>query len=415
MNDPRDGSSRAASKGSNLEDLRRQNLGAVLSLVHANRSMTRAEITHATGLNRSTVATIVAELESLDLVSVSQPSDTKRVGRPSTVVTPSDNYIAVAVNPDTDAITIGVVAMGGRVLRHFRFDVEQSPTPTQTVSTLSALLRGLELSEGAVVLGVGIALPGLVGARDGIVRVAPHLGWKDEPLVEMVAEATGLPTWAANDATCGVVAEGQFGEAAGADNIVYLNGGSGGIGGGAIVGGQLLAGEGGFSGELGHTLVNSGGLRCHCGAIGCLETEVNRDALLQAAGLGPHEVDRLGERLRAGYGVDDAITDTLNRQVDFLGIALRNFVNTFNPGIVILGGFLAAVHDASGDALQRVVATTALPGPASEVRIISSDLQDNLLIGAGELVFQTVLRDPTYAMSRAPSALGTETVQPAAV
>ncbi|TQJ30707.1 ROK family transcriptional regulator [Microbacterium sp. SLBN-146] len=395
MKDTADGGARAGSRGSNLEDLRRQNLGAVLSLVHANRSITRAEITHATGLNRSTVATIVAELESLELVTVSQPVDTKRVGRPSTIVGPSERHIAVALNPDTDAITIGVVAMGGRVLREFRFDMEQSPSATQTVSTLKALLRGLELSHRGSVLGIGIAVPGLVGARDGIVRVAPHLDWRDEPLVEMVVTATGIPAWAANDATCGVVAEGQFGEGAGEENVVYLNGGSGGIGGGAIVGGQLLTGQGGFSGELGHTLVNSDGLRCHCGAVGCLETEVNRNDLLAAVGLETATNAQLEDRLRTLYLTDPNVTAVVDRQLEFLGIALRNFVNTFNPGIVVLGGFLASVRNATGGALQEAVEHSALPGPASEVRIVSSTLEDNLLIGAGELVFQAVLRDPT--------------------
>ncbi|MFF2370935.1 ROK family protein [Agromyces sp. NPDC058110] len=397
MKDPIGGTSRLGSKGRNLEDLRRQNLSTVLSLVHANRSMTRADLTHATGLNRSTVATIVTELESLDLVTVSQPVDTKRVGRPSTVIGPSPRHIAVAVHPDKDAIAIGVVAMGGRVLREFRFDVEHAPSAVQTVNTLHALVRGLELSDGGTVLGIGIAVPGLVGASDGVVRVAPHLDWHDEPLVDMVAAATGLPTWAANDATCAVVAEGQFGEGVDEENVVYLNGGAGGIGGGVIVGGQLLSGENGYSGELGHMLVNSDGAECHCGAVGCLETEVNRDDLLGAVGLGDTEAGLLAERLREAYGTDDGVTALVDRQLAYLGVALRNLVNVFNPAVIVLGGFLGTLRNATGGRLQEGVERSALAGPASEVRIVSSSLEENVLIGAGELVFRTVLRDPTSA------------------
>ncbi|KQM82464.1 hypothetical protein ASE68_03515 [Agromyces sp. Leaf222] len=404
MKDPIGGTSRVGSRGRNLEDLRRQNLSTVLSLVHANRSMTRADLTHATGLNRSTVATIVTELESLDLVTVSQPVDTKRVGRPSTVIGPSPRHIAVAVHPDKDAISIGVVAMGGRVLREFRFDVERAPTAVHVVNTLQALVRGLELSEGGTVLGVGIGVPGLVGARDGVVRVAPHLDWHDEPLVQMVAKATGLPTWAANDATCAVVAEGQFGEGIDEDNVVYLNGGAGGIGGGVIVGGQLLSGENGYSGELGHMLVNSDGGLCHCGAVGCLETEVNRDDLLSVVGLGDAESSLLEQRLREAYGEEPAVTALVDRQLDFLGIALRNIVNIFNPGVIVLGGFLGAVRNATGDRLLDSVERAALAGPSSEVRIVSSTLDENVLIGAGELVFRTILRDPTSASVGSPTS-----------
>ncbi|SFR70423.1 Sugar kinase of the NBD/HSP70 family, may contain an N-terminal HTH domain [Agromyces sp. CF514] len=404
MKDPIGGTSRVGSKGRNLEDLRRQNLSTVLSLVHANRSMTRADLTHATGLNRSTVATIVTELESLDLVTVSQPVDTKRVGRPSTVIGPSPRHIAVAVHPDKDAIAIGIVAMGGRVLREFRFDVEQAPSAVHTVNTLHALVRGLELSDGGTVLGIGIGVPGLVGARDGVVRVAPHLDWHDEPLVDMVAKATGLPTWAANDATCAVVAEGQFGQGVDEDNVVYLNGGAGGIGGGVIVGGQLLSGENGYSGELGHMLVNSDGGQCHCGALGCLETEVNRDDLLGALGLGDAEASLLEQRLREAYGTDQGVTELVDRQLTYLGVALRNFVNIFNPGVIVLGGFLGALRNTTGTRLQDDVERSALAGPASEVRIVSSTLEDNVLIGAGELVFRTILRDPTSASTSAVPA-----------
>lgn len=395
MKDPIGGTSRVGSKGRNLEDLRRQNLSAVLSLLHANRSMTRADLTHATGLNRSTVATIVTELASLQLVTVSQPLDTKRVGRPSTVIRPSPRHIAVAVYPDIDAIAIGVVAMGGEVLREFRFDVERAPTAVHTVNTLQALLRGLELSDGGTVLGIGIGVPGLVGARDGVVRIAPHLDWYDEPLVDMVATATGLPAWAANDATCAVVAEGRFGEGVDQDNLVYLNGGAGGIGGGVIVGGQLLSGANGYSGELGHMLVNSDGTQCHCGAVGCLETEVNRDDLLRVVGLTGAEAGLLEQRLRDAYGTDPVVTAAVDRQLTFLGVALRNIVNIFNPGAIVLGGFLAAVRNVTQDRLQEAVERAAVAGPSSDVRIVSSSLDDNVLIGAGELVFQTILRDPT--------------------
>ncbi|MEU1970813.1 ROK family transcriptional regulator [Microbacterium sp. NPDC019599] len=394
-----DPDSRQPARGNNLEDLRRQNLSAILGLVHANGSLSRADITRATGLNRSTVATIVSELERMDLVVVSEPRDTKRVGRPSTVVGPSERFIAIAVNPDQDAIAIGIVAMGGQVLREFRFPVERIPSARETINTLSAVLQGLhgDLSAQRTVVGIGVAVPGLVGARDGIVRVAPHLAWRDEPIVELMAASTGYPTWAANDATCGVVAEGQFGIAAGEDNVVYLNGGAGGIGGGAILGGQLLSGESGFSGELGHTLVNSNGALCHCGAIGCLETEVSRSALLAAVGLEPQDASRLEERLRAGYRIDRSLTEVVDSQMQYLAVALRNFVNIFNPGLIVLGGFLADLFTVAGERLEYEVASSSLPGPATEVRIVGSTLENNLLIGAAELVLQTVLRDPTSA------------------
>lgn len=399
----RDSQSRSSSRGGSLDDLRRTNLSTVLDLVHVNGSASRAELTQATGLNRSTVATIVSELERLGLVEVAEPRDTKRIGRPSSVVTPSHRHVAVTVNPELDAVTIGIVALGGAVLRTVRCENETAPTGRGVVNLVSAVLAGMlpELDGAHRVVGIGLAVPGLVRRGDGLVTIAPHLGWRDEPITESIAEATGLPAAAANDASCGAVAEALFGAGRGFDDLVYLNGGASGIGGGVIAGGAPMGGKSGFSGELGHTLVNSGGTLCHCGSIGCLETEVVRSALLSAVGLSDGDEALLEDRLVAAYPVDAAVREVVDRQVRFLGIALRNIVNAFNPGCVILGGFLAILCRMEGEALVAAVRASSLPGPATDVVVVPSELgRDNLLIGAGELAFRAVMDDPASAATR---------------
>jgi len=393
----------APKRGSNLDDLRRGNLSTVLELIHASRSLSRADITRATGLNRSTVATIVTELETLGLVTVSEPADTKRIGRPSSVITPSDRFLAIAVNPELDALTIGLVGMGGRVLRMVRYENEREPTPTEMVKVAAAVLGGMlpSLEPEHRIVGVGLAVPGLVNAADGVVKLAPHLAWTDVPLAGMLAEAVDHPVFAGNDASCGIIAEAAFGAGIGEREIVYLNGGASGIGGGIVVGGEHLGGADGYGGELGHTLVESNGRPCHCGAVGCLETEVDRSRLMAVAGVtDPAQLDEL---LAAAYETSAEARDEVNRQVDYLAVALRNIVNALNPRLVILGGFLATLHRVGGERLERRVRATALPGSGTDVRIVASGLgRDNLLIGAAELAFASILADPAaFARSRA--------------
>ncbi|MGW9629509.1 ROK family transcriptional regulator [Agromyces sp. NPDC055520] len=392
---PLDSAASDSTRVGNLDSLRRSNLSTVLGLVHANRSLTRADITRATGLNRSTIATIVVELEELGLVTTGQSTEPKRVGRPSAVVTPAERVVAIVVNPELDATTIGVVALGGKVLRTVRFATERIPTSREVVNATAAVIAGMrpELESSHVVAGIGLAVPGLVRARDGLVKLAPHLGWVDEPLVEMIATATGLPAYAANDANCGIVADSLFGEGDSPDDIVYLNGGASGIGGGVISGGHVLTGASGYGGELGHTLVNSAGVRCHCGATGCLETEVTRAALIAA--VGAHDSDSLEALLVTRYLTYPEVRSVVDAQLAYLSVALRNIVNAFNPARIILGGFLATLHAVGGAYLETAIRSSALPGPADDVEIVASSLgRDNLLIGAAELVFAGVLRDP---------------------
>src|SRR5690242_15279792 len=109
--------------GTNTDDVRRRNLSAVLTLVHRGRTLPRSELTRKTGLARSTVKDLVAELVEGRLVEESHGAPASQVGRPSPLVRPQTDVLAIAVNPETDAITIGMVALGGTVL-----EVARHPT-----------------------------------------------------------------------------------------------------------------------------------------------------------------------------------------------------------------------------------------------------------------------------------------------
>ena len=207
-------------------------------------------------------------------------------------------------------------------------------------------------------MGIGVAVPGQVRLSDGMVREATHFGWSDEPLASMLAEATGLRVWAANAAVLGLRAESAFGAGRDVDDLVYLIGGASGIGGGGVSSGRLLTGAAGYAGEFGHIFVKSDGVECSCGSRGCLEAEVTQDALLGAVGLESAEATQLADRLVAA---DDPATRSLvARDYALLQIAVRDAVNAFNPSLVVLGGFLAALYRAAisqgaGDLLASVV------------------------------------------------------------
>ena len=289
----------ATKRGNGSDWLRRRNLSAVLTLVHHGGPLSRSRLTTATGLNRSTIAALVAELTDRRLVVETEPSPSNRVGRPSPVVQPDPRTIAVAVNPEIDAITVGIVGLGGTMVQRVRHALPRPPTVAEAVSIAAQVIDELraELGGSHRCVGIGLALPGLVRARDGLVRLAPHLGWSDEPVAEMLAAATGYPVVAANDASLGANAERVFGAGRGVSDLVYLNGGASGIGGGIIAGGRLLGGVEGYAGEFGHTLVTGRQTQDATGSAGSLELEVNRSALLTAVGLSSADPDDSRARL----------------------------------------------------------------------------------------------------------------------
>ncbi|GAA3862411.1 ROK family transcriptional regulator [Leifsonia kafniensis] len=399
-------------QGRNLDDVRRSNLAAVLGAVHVQGRVSRADLARATGLNRSTIGILVAELVERGLVDEVEPSSTRLAGRPSPSVVPREDVVALAVNPEIDAVTIGLVSLSGRVHKRIRYDTAHVPSPDEVVNIVAAVVAGMsgELDRSFRTVGVGLAVPGLVRDGDGVVILGPHLGWKDVPIAAMLSEALSLPVAAANDASTGVMAEYTFGVGRGTQNLIYLNGGASGIGGGVAIDGMLLTGSSGFAGEFGHSLVNSAGVLCHCGAIGCLETEVSQAPLLDTLGLdstGSEQLESvlLGQFSREG-GPEREILDLVHRQLDFLAVALRGVVNMFNPELVLLGGFLGTLYAAAPERLEAGVRTRALVGPRDDVRFARAELgADLLLVGAAQLAFAPILADPaSFGAAASPAA-----------
>jgi predicted NBD/HSP70 family sugar kinase len=386
----------AAPDGRGNSDVRRHNLSLVLRLVHQSRGVPRSQLTRSTGLNRSTIAALVGELAERELLVEAGPDASNQVGRPSPLALPGPRPIAIAVNPEIDAITVGVVGLGANVLRRVRRPLAESPSVADAVAVTAELVSELrrEFETGHTILGIGAAIPGLVRARDGMVRLAPHLLWVDEPFAAQLEAATGLPVFAANDANLGTRAESIFGAGRGGSDLIYLNGGASGIGGGIISGGRAITGVEGYAGEFGHTVVSTAGERCHCGAIGCLETEVRRDRLVALTGLADVDGDELEAALLTGDSPE--IRAEVLRQLEFLSVALRNAVNILNPGAIVLGGFLSSLYAVAPDRLDELVAGGPLRASSELVSVLRSELGANrLMIGAAELAFEPVLEDPS--------------------
>jgi predicted NBD/HSP70 family sugar kinase len=389
--------------GTSQDASRNANLSALLTLVHVQGPTTRAALTTALGLNRSTIGDLTRRLEELGLVVEVPPGEEpvvvsgRRTGRPSLVVAPREDVTVLAVALDVDRITVAVVGLGGVVLdrrtRHHQRGEHDSARVVESVSQMCAELMALEL--GTRTVGVGVSVPGAVRARDGFVRFAPNLGWTDEPFTDLLAAELRLPVVTANDADLGARAEHMRGAAVGADDVAFLSG-SVGIGGGFYVGGVPLHGAIGFAGEVGHVMVDSNGDECRCGAIGCLETKVGENQLLTAAGRlpggGPPAV---AEVISAANSGDLRARDAVDHAAHWLGVGLRPVFALFNPQVVVLGGLLSQVWSARRQIVLEGLDPDSLISAHDFLDIRPSALgNDASLFGAAELAFAPLLLQP---------------------
>lgn len=382
--------------GQNRDDVRQHNLATLLRMIHESGTISRSLLTTNSGLNRSTISDLVQELEDLGLVTEQESSSSTGVGRPSLQVTASNKVVAFAVNPDIDAVTVGMVGLGGEVVKRKRQPLTAPVKPEKAVQVAAQIIADFrsELTADIRIVGIGLAIPGQVRVDDGVVRLAPHLEWVEIPIVKMMSQATGLPVYADNDASIGCNAEHTFGAGRGYEDMVYLFASTGGIGGGVIIDGHQLRGAAGYGGELGHVRITSSSDPDYSGLPGTLESEVRRDEVLDAIKLYAATDDEL--LLGLTQVKDSKAIKLIQRQIDSLAIAIANFLNIFNPQIVVLGGYLAGLLEFDSDRMFDGVKRHSLTSANDSVVIRSGALASNLLmIGGAEVAFNELINDPS--------------------
>jgi predicted NBD/HSP70 family sugar kinase len=386
--------------GQRSETVRRANLSAIVRELHVSGARSRSELVAGTGLTRSAIRGLIGEFVDAGLASEVRATPLGGPGRPSPLVRPNpESAVVLALEVAVDSLAVALVGLGGEVLDLVRVQRPRGHSSvTEVVDQLAQQAKAiLARSKGDALIGVGVAVAGIVRRSDGFVAMAPNLGWRDVPLGALLAEAleVAVPIAIANEADLGAVAELHRGAAIGAEDVLYLSGEVG-VGGGLIVDGKPLTGVAGFGGEVGHFPVNPDGLACQCGSVGCWETEVGEEALLRQAGHSPAggwaEVDAVVEEARAGSPTALGAFDAVGR---WLGVGLAGLVNVFNPRLVVLGGLFGRIHPFVDGALEAELDRRALPGSRALVRVVPARLGvDAPLLGAAELAFEPLLADP---------------------
>ena len=381
--------------GVTRENLRQHNLGVVLGVLHAEGAVPRSRLTTVSGLNRSTISDLVGELSDLGLVRESEGQLDGTIGRPSHMVEPSCDVVAIAVNPDTDATTVGAISLDGRVVRQIRRFTRRQNEPDEAVELAATLIAELraQLNPNTRIAGVGVAVPGQIRVADGVVRNAPHLTWVEVPFAGMLARATGLSVRLANDGACVCTAEHQFGAGRGSSHMVLIYAGYGGIGGGAVIDGRLMHGATGYAGEFGHMQIASDKVADYSGLRGTLEALVRRDDLLEVFRLDAATDEELEFEILTTK--DSRATRLLHRQGEALGRAIGALTTAFNPDTVILAGFLAAVRKFDSAGVLAAVRASSLAAASERLVIAECALGSSaVLVGAAELAFAPLLENP---------------------
>lgn len=332
-------------KAGDLHFLKRLNRSAILEMVRRTPGLTRADIATQAQLTKATVGAGVQSLLNQGWLCEGDllKSSGGRPGR--ALLLNDDHYALLGAEVGVHGLRLVACTPSGQVLEA-RHEPLMPTNPEATADLLADLLRVL-MAVPAVAdrhcLGIGVALPGPIAPHEPVLRLAPNLGWHDVRFLDLLRphlpELDGV--WLMdNEAKSAAFGELYFRSGRIPESLVYVSAGTG-IGSGIVEGNHLpliARGVQGLAGEIGHTVLQPGGLYCHCGNRGCAETLVSGWSIRAALGIAEDEdlVEALRPRLH-----EENVQLTLRRAGEALGILLLNLHHTHNPAEIVLGGSLA--------------------------------------------------------------------------
>ena len=405
----------AQNRGVKSENVRASNMSTVLRNILASPGeVTRAGLSQRTGMTRATISRLVDDLVGAGLVRELEPGDGGGRGRPANRLTPAEgSAVALGVEVDVASLDAMLVDIAGRELGHRRIErdfADSAPEETMALAAREAhTLLESTLPDGALFLGAGVGLPGLVSPTR--LALAPNLGWRDIPHDQLLAPLADLnPVVVANEADLAAyaVAYTRPGVAGGPSTFVYVSGEVG-VGAGVIVDHRPMSGARAWSGEIGHMCADPNGPLCRCGARGCLEAYLGVRALAEhvgaPAGSGARAilrcagfVDEAGAKTSGSLGVSaeqERARAVLAEAGAALGRVLSGVINAMDIPHVVLGGAVAELSGALLDPARDEIETRTLQAPwSSPIVEVLPDSVSLTVRGAAFRVLDALVDDP---------------------
>ncbi|UWD78891.1 ROK family transcriptional regulator [Curtobacterium flaccumfaciens] len=415
-------------RGANLPSIGGFNRTVVLDAVRRSPDgLSRVELAARTGLSAQTVSNVTRFLIEAGMIVESGTVVSGR-GKPRTILRlePGSRY-AVGVHVDPAVVTYVLLDLAGTVVAASTTSTPTADDPSEVVRTIASAVDGLVADAGVAVdsvLGVGIASPGPIDVEAGIVVDPPFLPrWRDVPLRDALAEATGYPVLLEKDVTAAAVGEMFLAGESSARNFAFVYFGTG-FGVGLVVDHEPVRGVGSNAGDAGHIMVDQGSLAGTpdgSGTRGEVGAAVAPDRLVRIArsrGLalsGGRAVTEAGADTVGADAADADSVDAVNAAWDELAVAIADgddtavtlaaeagtvmgnavvlIVNLLDIDRVVFGGpFWSRIASAALPAARTAIVGSPLLVPKHAVQVVESDRgADVAAVGAACLVLDAAL------------------------
>ncbi len=377
----------------------------ILNLVREHQPISRADLARRMDIGRGMITSLVDELLAEEAVLEGATVDAPRGRRPKMLYVRTRDRLIVGIDVRFSFTQIMLADFSGNSVAMERF--ETMTDPDALVAELAERIERLVHTHQSAgkCEGIGLVVPGMTDQRTGCVLFAPQLGWRDVPIRDALAKATGLPVQIENAPIACALAHmwlAQRGTEAATD-FVYITV-SDGVGAGIVVKGEVVRGAAQTAGEFGHVPLAIDGPRCLCGATGCLEAYTSNLATLSRY-LG-HELSATGTRKLlqdSGLTIMDVIARArageerakaaVQETARYLGVGIATVINSLNPAQIFVGGEISAAWSDIEPTIREAITARALTAAGAATPIVPEPASDHpRLRGAIALVAA-----PTYA------------------
>ncbi len=371
----------------NTQLLRQQNLSRVLRAIRDSEGISRADLARHFGLSRSSVSSLTEQLCTLGVIQETHLAASSG-GRPPRVLQLDSNSCQV-MGVDLGSSHISVLSMNlfGEIERVLEVDLDCQTQPARALDKIVELVDALRSNKP--LLGVGVAVPSPVIEGQLSERILP--AWKGIQLKTVLEERLAVRVFVGNDANLGALAERWWGSCQGVDDFVFVKMATG-VGAGLVQNGNILLGDVGYAGELGHVPISSTGL-CRCGMYGCLEAHIGLPYLNKRVQALAATKSILLQSLEGDFS--EAIHDVLEDASQSLSVALSILVNLLNPKKVILWGPIPKQYPRFLELLRQAMSARNLWSPIQPEDIQVSTLgEQGVARGAATLLLEEAFSNP---------------------
>jgi predicted NBD/HSP70 family sugar kinase len=345
-------------------DLAREiNRDIVLEFIRFHQPISRVNLARISGLQPSTISAIVDNLVREGWVKEGEIVRGSR-GRPSTMISISDDLAILAIDLRPDRAIVAVIDMTGKLLAQETVPV--SSNPEAAVNEILGCIGVLRKSFSHMKFeGVGVSVPGRVDPVTQRILMAPNLHWHDYDLKIALEKKLKLQVEMDNDANACLASEMWHGRLDGVRNAVLVAVGEG-VGTSIYTGGQLIYGFNGLAGEIGHVPIDPAGPLCGCGQHGCWEVFASSRAALNLylETKKDDEVRSINDLLGRAKEGDPVAGKVIAQQAVALGSGLRLITSVLSPELILIAGEITSIWEMIEPTMKKELAARMLAGQA---------------------------------------------------